>query len=50
MIDEGFPGLPDTQLEECLQILREESVNKLILVIEHGAPDHMFDKVVTIDA
>jgi DNA repair exonuclease SbcCD ATPase subunit len=49
MVDEGFPGLPDEQLLECLQILQEESKDKLILVIEHGAPEHIFDQVVTVD-
>jgi len=48
MIDEGLTGVHSDLLEECLDILKEVSKDKLILVIEHGAPDSAFDEVISI--
>ena len=48
MIDEGFTGLNPELQEECLMILQEVASDKLIIVAEHGAPEHFFDKVIRI--
>lgn len=50
MVDEGFAGLPEEQVKECLEVLREASEKKLILVIEHGAPESLFDQVIRFDS
>lgn len=48
MIDEGFTGLDSELQEECIEVLREFAEDTLVLVIEHGAPEHLFDKVIEI--
>lgn len=48
MVDEGFTGLNPELQDECIEILKNAAQNKLILVIEHGASEHLFDQVVEI--
>jgi len=48
LVDEGFTGVdPETQ-HECLEFLKQFTGNKLILVIEHHAPESLFDEVINI--
>lgn len=49
LVDEGFAGLHKDQVKECLELLRESASNRLILVIEHGAPESLFDQVIHIN-
>lgn len=49
MIDEGFNGLDLQTKEECLEVLREVSEDKLLMVVEHGAPEAFFDDVIKIN-
>lgn len=48
MVDEGFTGLNPELQDECIEILKNAAQNKLILVIEHGASEHLFDQVVEV--
>lgn len=49
MVDEGFVGADvEKTLSDCLQVLKSYSENKLVLVVQHGAPDELFDEVVDL--
>lgn len=48
MIDEGFQGLSIEAKREGLEFLKTCATNRLIMVIEHGAPEHLFDKVIDL--
>jgi len=48
LIDEGFAGLDDLSKQECMEILKDVTSDKLVIVIEHGASESMFDEVVGI--
>lgn len=48
MVDEGFKGLGEDDKVICLEVLRSISGNKLILAVEHGAPESFFDQVVRV--
>jgi DNA repair exonuclease SbcCD ATPase subunit len=48
MIDEGFTGVDEENLKLCLGVLKEISNTKAVLVVEHGAPEGLFDQVVEI--
>ena len=48
LVDEGFTGLDDETKAACFEVLRSVSQNKLILVVEHGAPESFFDEVIDI--
>lgn len=48
MVDEGFTGLHPDLKEDCIEVLQSEAHDKLILVVEHGASDRFFDKVVSV--
>jgi DNA repair exonuclease SbcCD ATPase subunit len=48
LVDEGFTGIDREAQEECIEILKRFSEDRLVIVIEHGAPEHLFDKVVCI--
>ena len=48
MVDEGFTGLEESTRQTCLEMLKPISERKLVLVVEHGAPKHLFDEVINI--
>jgi len=48
MIDEGFEGLDPELKAECLEVLKSAAEDKLIIVIEHGAPESFFDEVISV--
>jgi DNA repair exonuclease SbcCD ATPase subunit len=49
MVDEGFAGLHEAGKESCLEVLKDVANDgKLIIVIEHGAPESFFDEVIEI--
>ena len=48
MIDEGFSGLSMEAKRDGLEFLKTCAINKLILVVEHGAPEHLFDEVIKL--
>ena len=49
MLDEPFAGCDtDQTLNNCLELLKDSSRNKLILVAQHGAPLGIFDQVIEI--
>lgn len=48
LVDEGFAGLGEEDKKACLEVLKDVSGDRLILVIEHGAPESFFDEVVRI--
>ena len=48
LIDEGFAGLDWDNKEACLNVLKDVSGERLIIVIEHGAPNSFFDQVIEI--
>lgn len=48
LADEGFAGLDEENKTKCLEVLREAASDRLILVIEHGAPESFFDIVVGV--
>jgi DNA repair exonuclease SbcCD ATPase subunit len=48
LVDEGFVGLPLEQKLECLEMLKPISQKKLVCVIEHGMPEHVFDQIIYI--
>jgi DNA repair exonuclease SbcCD ATPase subunit len=45
MIDEGLTGLEDGLRDECMEVIRTASENKLVIVIEHGANESIFDEI-----
>ena len=49
MIDEGFTGLEENDRRICFEILKMVSQDKLILVIEHDAPEEFFDQVYDLE-
>ena len=49
LVDEGFSGLPEDQVKLCLELLKEASEDRLILAIEHGAPESLFDEVFRLE-
>jgi energy-coupling factor transporter ATP-binding protein EcfA2 len=46
LVDEALTGLLPDERDGCLEVLKMASQNKLVLVIEHGAPESCFDTVV----
>jgi energy-coupling factor transporter ATP-binding protein EcfA2 len=48
LVDEGFAGLDMETKKECLEVLKDAAGDRLIIVIEHGAPESMFDQVITV--
>ena len=48
LIDEGFSGLPPDHKAECIEYLQEFSENRLVVVIEHGANDSLFQEVINL--
>jgi DNA repair exonuclease SbcCD ATPase subunit len=48
LIDEGFTGLDDIDQDECMAILRDLTPNKMVIVIEHGASESIFDEVINV--
>jgi DNA repair exonuclease SbcCD ATPase subunit len=48
LIDEGFTGLDDATKQDCMDVLKEAASNRLIVVIEHGASEHMFDQIINL--
>jgi len=48
MIDEGFTGLEPERRLSTMEVLKEVAERKLVLVIEHGAPEHLFDEIVNV--
>jgi DNA repair exonuclease SbcCD ATPase subunit len=48
LVDEGFVGLPLEQKLECIEMLKPISQKKLVCVIEHGMPEHVFDQIIYI--
>lgn len=48
LIDEGLAGVDPELKATCLEVLKEAATDKLVLVIEHGAPESVFDKVVNV--
>jgi DNA repair exonuclease SbcCD ATPase subunit len=49
MVDEGFTGVDLETKDECLGILKEFSSDRMILVVEHGASEYLFDHVIRIE-
>lgn len=50
LVDEGFSGLAEEQVKQCLELLKEAASDRLILAIEHGAPESLFDGVFRLDS
>ena len=49
MIDEGFTGVDlDETFEACMSVLKPIAEKKLILMVQHGAPEGFFDHVIKI--
>lgn len=46
LVDEGFKGLGEDDKRLCLEVLKEVSKNRLVIAIEHGAPESFFDEVI----
>lgn len=49
MVDEGFVGADvEKTLHYGLQVLKDYSTDKIVFVIQHGAPEEFFDEIVNI--
>lgn len=48
LVDEGFTGIGKEAQEECIEVLRGFSTSRLVIVIEHGASEHLFDQQVIL--
>jgi len=48
IVDEGFTGVDEDTKTACFNVLRSVSQDKLILVVEHGAPESFFDEVIEL--
>jgi hypothetical protein len=33
---------------DCYEVLKEASENRLVIVVEHNAPEALFDKVISL--
>lgn len=49
LIDEGLTGLDKQDKEKCLQKIKDISENKIVLFVEHDAPEHMFDQIIEVN-
>lgn len=48
LLDEPLVGVHESLRNEIYECIREVASNKLIVVVEHGAPENLFDLVVQI--
>jgi len=48
MLDEAFKGVDADTMKICFKAIREISKRKLVLVIEHFAAPHYFDRIVEV--
>ena len=49
VIDEGFDGLGAVEKESCLELLKKESCDKVIFVIDHASElSDYFDKIINV--
>lgn len=48
LIDEGFSGLSEVDKSVCMEILQQVSIDKLVIVIEHGSSEAIFDEIVRL--
>jgi DNA repair exonuclease SbcCD ATPase subunit len=46
LIDEGFAGLDEENRNKCMELLKDISKDRLVLMVEHGANEGWFDEVV----
>lgn len=48
LVDEGFTGLSEDDKSRCLEVLKDFATERLVMVIEHGAPEAFFDQVIQV--
>jgi chromosome segregation protein len=48
LVDEACSGLDADSMEKCFHLLKEASSDKLVILVEHGALEHMFDQIVEV--
>ena len=48
LVDEACSGLDEESKEKCFDILKEVAQSKLVICVEHGAAEHLFDQIVEV--
>jgi DNA repair exonuclease SbcCD ATPase subunit len=48
LIDEGLTGLGEDDKSKCIEMIRELVTDRMVVIIEHGAPEALFDEVIKI--